>query len=42
MTEVVKNRWHKKINGMMQIDCLLTNAYLYKRKALKTRAVYNT
>ena len=26
----------------MQIDCLLTNKYLYENKALKTKKVYNT
>jgi ribonuclease HI/exonuclease III len=40
--EAVKNRWYKKINERMQIDCLLTNKYLYERKALKTKKVYNT
>jgi len=40
--ETVKNRWYKKINERMQIDCLLTNEFLYERKALKTRKVYDT
>ena len=40
--EAVKTRWHEKINGRLQIDCQLTNVYLYERKALKTRVVYNT
>ena len=25
----------------MQVDCLLTNRYLYENKALKTKAAYN-
>lgn len=40
--EAVKNRWYKKMNERMQIDCLLTNKYLYENRALKTRVVYNT
>jgi hypothetical protein len=40
--EAVKNRWYKKINERMQIDCLLTNTFLYDRKAQKTKKVYNT
>ena len=38
----IPNRWHGKVNGRMQIDCLLTNTYLYGNKALKTKVVYNT
>ena len=30
------------MNERMQIDCLLTNKFLYDDKALKTRKVYNT
>ena len=37
-----ESRWHKKINERMQIDCLLTNKYLYENKALKTKKVYET
>ena len=33
--EIVKKRWHKKINERMQIDC-------YENKALKTKNVYDT
>ena len=40
--ETVKNRWYKKINERMQIDCLLTNRYLYENRALRTKVVYNT
>ena len=40
--EAVKARWWGKINERMQIDCLLTNEYLYERKAQKTKKVYNT
>jgi len=40
--EAVRNRWYRKIDERMQIDCLLTNRYLYENRALKTRAVYNT
>ena len=40
--EAVKNRWYRKMNERMQIDCLLTNAYLYGKKALKTKKVYDT
>jgi len=40
--EAVKNRWHKKINERMQIDCLLTNKYLYETRAQKTKTVYKT
>ena len=40
--EAVKNRWHRKMNERMQIDCLLTNRYLYENRALKTKVVYNT
>ena len=38
----VRNRWYNQINGRMQIDCLLTNSFLYERKALKTKKVYAT
>ena len=38
----VRNRWYKKINERMQIDCLLTNTYLYERKALNPRKVHKT
>jgi ribonuclease HI/exonuclease III len=38
----VINRWYTKINERMQVDCLLTSTYLYERKALKTRVVYDT
>lgn len=40
--DTVKNRWYRRINERMQINCLLTNKYLYERKALKTRKVYDT
>jgi ribonuclease HI len=40
--EAVRNRWHRKINERMQIDCLLTNKFLYENKALKTKKVYDT
>ena len=40
--EAVRNRWYEKINGRMQINCLLTNQYLYENKALKTKKVYRT
>lgn len=40
--EAVKNRWHGKTNDRMQIDCLLTNKYLYENKAQKTKTVYAT
>ena len=40
--EAVKNRWYKKLNGRMKIDCLLTNRYLYENKVLKTKKVYRT
>jgi hypothetical protein len=38
----VEKRWFRKINERMQIDCLLTNGYLYGNKALKTQMVYTT
>ena len=38
----VENRWLKKMNERLQIDCLLTNRFLYERKALKTKKVYYT
>ena len=38
----VENRWFRKINERMQIDCLLTSEYLYGNKALKTKVVYRT
>ena len=38
----VSRRWHRRMNERMQIDCLLTNAFLYEGRALKTRTVYNT
>jgi ribonuclease HI len=40
--EAVQNRWYKKVNERMQIDCLLTNKFLYENKALKTKKVYDT
>lgn len=40
--EAIRNRWYEKINGQMQIDCLLTNQYLYENKALKMKKVYRT
>jgi len=40
--EAVKNRWYRKINERLQIDCLLTNKYLYEGRAQKTKTVYNT
>ena len=42
LERMVQKKWYNKINERMQIDCLLTNRYLYDRKALKTKAVYNT
>ena len=38
----IRTKWLRKMNERMQIDCLLTNQYLYERKALKTRLVYET
>ena len=38
----VEKRWYQKINERLQIDCLLTNNFLYKRKALKTKKIYGT
>jgi len=38
----VRNRWYKKINERMQIDCLLTNTYLYEKKALNPKKVHDT
>ena len=40
--QAVKNRWLKRMNKRLQIDCLLTNRFLYERKALKTKKVYYT
>ena len=40
--DAVGNRWHRRINERMQIDCLLTNTFLYERKALGTKKVYAT
>ena len=40
--DAVRKRWNNKINERLQIDCLLTNVYLYDRKALKTKVVYYT
>ena len=40
--ETVANHWYRKMNERMQIDCLLTNKYLYENKALKTEKVFNT
>ena len=40
--EAVGNRWYKKMNEQMQIDCLLTNKFLYENKAMKTQKVYHT
>ena len=40
--ETVRERWYRQINGRMQIDCLLTNSFLYERKALKTKKVHAT
>ena len=42
MAEEVKKQWYNRLNERVQIDCLLTNMYLYKRKALKTKKVYHT
>ena len=42
LERVVRKRWYNKINERMQIDCLLTNKYLYENKALKTKTVYRT
>ena len=42
LERAVRRQWYNKINERMQIDCLLTNSYLYDRKALKTKAEYNT
>jgi len=38
----VRNKWYKKINDRLQVDCLLTNKYLFERKALKTKLVHGT
>jgi len=38
----VRNRWYKRINDRMQMDCLLTNEYLFEKKALKTKLVHGT
>ena len=38
----VRDRWFRKMNERLQIDCLLTNSFLYGKKALKTRKVYDT
>ena len=38
----VRDRWFRKMNERLQIDCLLTNSFLYEKKALKTRKVYDT
>ena len=40
--QAVEGRWLRKINERLQIDCLLTNKFLYERKALKTKKVYYT
>ncbi|KAF9645691.1 hypothetical protein BDM02DRAFT_3262742 [Thelephora ganbajun] len=40
--ETIRNRWYKKINERMQIDCLLTRTYPYERKPIKTKKVYDT
>ena len=40
--KAVENRWLRKMNERLQIDCLLTNRFLYERKALKTKKVYYT
>ena len=41
-TAEVEKRWYNRINERMQLDCLLTNEYLYGQKALKTKKVYHT
>lgn len=38
----IRNRWYRRINERMQVDCLLTNTLLYNRKALGTKKVYTT
>jgi ribonuclease HI len=38
----IYNRWDRKINDRMRVDCLLTNEYLFEKKALKTKKVYDT
>lgn len=40
--ESMQNRWYRRINERMIIDCLLTNKHIYVSKALKTKTVYNT
>ena len=40
--ETVTNCWYRKINERLQINCLLTNKYPYRNKALKTEKVFNT
>ena len=39
---VVHNRWYRKMNERMQMDCLLTNWYLFEKMALKTKVVHGT
>lgn len=41
-SNMVQRRWYNKLNERLQVDCLLTNMYLYERKALKTKLVYST
>ena len=38
----IYNKWHNKINSRMQVDCLLTNVFLFEKKALKTKLVHDT
>ena len=40
--DAVQKRWYNKINERMQTDCLLTNEFLYERRALQTKMVYYT
>ena len=42
MEAAVSKRWHRRMNERMQVNCLLTNVFLYEGRALKTRMVYNT
>ena len=40
--QAVMNKWYRKINERLQVDCLLTNSFLYERRALDTKKVYYT
>ena len=40
--QAVINKWCRKINEWLQVDCLLANSFLYERKALNTKKVYYT